>query len=104
MEDQKIKVGIYTSGTSVRIIGECDLITQSSGHRDEAIYLTEIPMMRDPRTPFTTDEINKLVTSVKQSFKESKYQFKAKDRKEAELFLKSKITDRYTAVREFSEV
>lgn len=104
MENQKIKVGIYTGGASVRLIGEHDLTNQKYGYREDAIYLIEISMMRDPRNPFTQDEINKLIKTVKQNFAESKFQFKTKNRAEADLFIKSKLKGGWEPVRELSEV
>ena len=104
MENQKIKVGIYTSGASVRLIGEHDLTTQKYGHREDAIYLVEISMMRDPRNPFTPDDIESLIRSMKQNFVDNRFQFKAKDRAEADLFITSKLKGGWEPVRELSEV
>ena len=103
-KDATVKVGIYTSGAHVRVIGECDLITQESGNSDPAIYLVEVCVMRDPRNEFTVAEKSKLIQSMKRNFETKQFQFKAKNREDADIFIKSKISDNWEIVRELVEV
>lgn len=104
METQKIKVGIYTSGASIRLIGEHDLFEQKYSHRESAIYLVEVAMMRDPRTPVSEEEISKYIESMKGNFRDNRFSFKAKNRKDADLFIASKLKGNWDVVRELSEV
>jgi len=101
MENQIVKVGVYTSGSSVRIIGEHDLTEQKFSHRDEAIYLVEVAIMRDPSTHISDNEITQYIKSMKKNFVSNNFQFKAKNRKDADLFIKSKI-EKWDTVRELS--
>ncbi len=101
--DTIVKMGIYSSGASVRVIAECDLITQDNGHKDEAIYLTEISVMRDPRTPMTDKEISKWSESIKQNFKDNRFGFKAKDRAEADTFIAYNQKN-WTVIRDLVEI
>jgi Holliday junction resolvase-like predicted endonuclease len=103
-QDTKVKVGIYQSGSHVRVLGECDLITQDNGHKDEAIYLVEVCVMRDPRNEWTESEQDKIIQNMINNFRTSNFQFKAKDRTEADLFIKSKLTSSWEPVREMAEV
>ena len=104
MDGQTIKVGIYTAGASIRIIGEHDLTIQNYGHRDVAIYLVEVAMLRNPDEEITEDEINRYIKSMVENFKQNRFCFKAKDRADADLFIKSKLSDKWKTVRELSEV
>ena len=98
-----VKMGIYSSGSSVRVIAECDLITQDNGHKEEAIYLIEVAVMRDPRTPMTDKEVSTWGESVKQNFRDNRFGFKAKDRKEADTFIEYNRKN-WNVVREFTEI
>jgi len=102
-EDTVVKVGIYTSGAHVRLIGECDLINQDNGHHDEAIYLVEITMMRDPREPIGEGEMTTYINSMVGNFRDKNFQFKVKDRAEADKFINSKIKG-YEPTRELAAV
>ena len=105
MKNQKIKVGIYTNGASLRVIGEHDLTTQTYGHREEAIYLVEVSMMRDPRNEFTEAEKESLIRSMKQNFENNNFQFKAKNRAEADIFIKKVVGSKsWKVVRDLVEV
>ena len=99
-----IKVGIYRSGSHVRYVGECDLISQDNGNETEAIFLMEFCLVKDPREAFTEAEVEKSIEHVKRNFRERNTSFKAKDRNEADIFLKSKINEKWEVIREFTEV
>ena len=104
MENQKVKVGIYTAGSHLRIIGEHDLFEQDYSHREPAIYLVEISMMRDPRNPVSDEEINKYIEAMKANFRDNSFHFKAKNREDADKFINYKIKNGWEPVRELSEV
>ena len=103
-EDTKIKVGIYTSGSSIRIIGECDLIEQEGiNSYQDAIYMVEVSMMRDPRIEMTESEIQEHIKHMVRNFEMKQFQFKVASREQADAFVKTKI-DKWDVVRPLSEV
>lgn len=103
-KNTKIKMGIFTSGASVRVIAECDLITQDNGHKDEAIYMFEISVMRDPRTEMTQSEIDGWTKTIQRNFSEHKFGFKASDRAQADQFIAYNTGKQWATVREFSDI
>jgi len=100
----KVKMGIFTKGSSVKVVAECDLITQDNGHKDEAIYLVEISVMRDPRTPLSDKEISTWEKTMVQNFKDNKFGFKAKDRAQADSFIAYNTKGNWEVIREFAEI
>lgn len=99
-KNAKVTVGIYKSGASVRVIGECDLIEQDNGHKEEAIYMFESSLMRNPTEEFTEKEINDIVKNVESQFAQHRFTFKVKDRKQANTFIKDKVGGKsWTAVK-----
>lgn len=104
MKEQKIKVGIYTSGSSVKVIGEHDVTTQKYNHREEAIYLVNLSMSRDPSSPMSEAEIEKYINTVRNEFRDNKHSFKTKLRNEVDAFISFNTRGNWTIAREFSEV
>jgi len=104
MRNKEIKMGVYRSGSSLKVIAECDLITQENGHKDEAIYLAEISVMKDPREDFTEDDLNKWKDVVRNNFADYKFGFKAKDRKEADTFITYNTPSKWETLRELSTI
>jgi hypothetical protein len=87
MENTVIKIGVYTSGAHLRMIGEMDLINQDQGHKEMAIYLLETTVMRDPREEITDDYIKNFAMTIRQSFKDGKTNFKTVSREDADKFI-----------------
>ena len=103
-KDAKIKVGIYQQGSHIRVLGECDLITQNNKHKEAAIYLSDFCLIRDPRNDWTEQEQEKLIQNMIRNFEYSGYNFKAKNREDADVFIKSKISKGWNTIKELSEV
>ena len=104
MKDQKIKVGIYTAGSSVKVIGEHDVTTQKYNHREEAIYLVSLSMSRDPSNPISEAEIEKYINTVRNEFRDNKHSFKTKFKNEVDAFIAFNTKGNWTVVRELSVV
>jgi len=100
---KEIKMGIYTKGSGIRLIGELDLITQDEGHKDEAIYLVTMAMMRDPREPIGEKEMKEYENAVKSMFRDHRHDYKAKDRAEADKFIEYNIGS-WEEVRSLSKI
>jgi len=100
----KVKMGIFQKGASVKVVAECDLITQDNGHKDEAIYLVEVAVMRDPRTPMSEKEITVWAATMLQNFKDNRFGFKAKDRAQADSFISYNTKGNWDIIREFTEI
>ena len=104
MDTQKIKVGIYVAGANIKIIGEHDLIENTFGHRQAGIYLVAVSMIRDPREPLTQSDIDAAIQTMKNNFQNNYFSFKAKDRAEADAFIKHHTNEGWTVIRELSEI
>lgn len=103
LESTVIKMGIYKTGANVRVVAEMDLISQETKLRDEAIYLTSVSVLKDPREEFDDEYINQWKKNIVRNFKEHKFDFKAKNREDADKFIAFN-TDKWEVVREFSEI
>ena len=103
-KNTKIKMGIFTRGSSVRVIGECDLIEQDNGNKDEAIYLYETTVIRDPRNEITQDEIDTWAKLVTSNFSQLQFSFKAVDREQADKFIAFNTCKIWKTVREISNI
>jgi len=103
--ESKVKIGIYRVGASIKVISELDFITQESGYKDEVIYLSTISFIRDPRLEFTEKDIKDLERRAIKSFTDHRYDFKAKNRKDADTYFKYHINlNKMETLREFGEI
>lgn len=95
----KMNVGIFQDGAHIRVIAECDLITQENNHKEAAIYFFESTFIRNPNEPFTQDAIDASIKSAKEQLKNQNYTFKAKTRDEAELYIKKSTSGTWETIR-----
>ena len=88
---KEIKMGVYKNNSGIKLIGELDLITQDEGHKEEAIYLVSVAMVRDPRNEIFETELETYKNAVKAMFRDHKHDYKAKNREEADQYIKYTI-------------